>query len=78
MICNCIYEFQKNELKAEIIRKGYSIAEVAKAVGIDVASLHRKMSGKSDFYRSEIQKIREILNLSEQDLLRIFFAHKVA
>lgn len=32
------------------------------------------MNGTSDFYRGEIEKIVRLLNLSGEDVLRIFFA----
>ena len=66
--------FQKNEFKAEVVRRNLTLENVANDIGIDVATLHRKMSGVSDFYRSEIEKIIKFLNLSNEDVLRIFFA----
>ena len=70
--------FQKNEFKAEVVRKGMTLENVANAIGIDVASLHRKMNGSSDFYRKEIESIVILLGLSGEDVLRIFFAEQVA
>ena len=66
--------FQKNEFKAEVVRRGMSLDDVAKAIGINPASLHRKMNGTSDFYRGEIEKIVKLLDLSGSDVIRIFFA----
>lgn len=66
--------FQKNEFKAEVVRRNLTLENVATAIGIDAATLHRKMNGVSDFYRSEIEKIIKYLNLSNEDVLRIFFA----
>ena len=66
--------FQKNEFKAEVIRRGMTLDNVADALGINPASLHRKMNGASDFYRGEIEKIIKILHLSGEEVLRIFFA----
>lgn len=66
--------FQKNEFKAEVIRRGMTLDNVADALGINPASLHRKMNGASDFYRGEIEKIIKTLHLSEEEVLRIFFA----
>lgn len=64
--------FQKNEFRAEVVRNGMSLEDVAKAIGINYVSLHRKMNGTSDFYRGEIEKIVRLLNLSGEDVLRIF------
>ncbi len=55
--------FQKNEFKAEVIRRGMTLDNVADALGINPASLHRKMNGASDFYRGEIEKIIKTLHL---------------
>jgi transcriptional regulator with XRE-family HTH domain len=66
--------FQKNEFKAEVVRRGLTLEKVAVQMGIDAATLHRKMNGSSDFYRSEIEKIIEMMGLSGDDVLRIFFA----
>jgi transposase-like protein len=66
--------FQKNEFKAEVVRRGLSLDEVAKAIGINPASLHRKMNGTSDFYRGEIEQIIKLLGLNGEDVIRIFFA----
>lgn len=66
--------FKKNEFKAEVVRRDKTLEDVARAIGIDIATLHRKINGASDFYRSEIEKIIKYLNLSNEDVLRIFFA----
>lgn len=69
--------FQKNEFKAELVRRGLSVEQVAKMLGIDTVSLYRKMNGESDFFRNEIDVLRRKLNLSDADLLKIFFAKEL-
>ena len=66
--------FKKNEFKAAMVRKGLTVADIAKELGIDPATLFRKMSGQSDFYRNEIEKLCTLLELSAEDTLKIFFA----
>lgn len=66
--------FQENEFRAEIARRGLTIKEVAKMLGIDPVSLYRKMKGESDFFRNEIQTIREKFSLTDNDVIKIFFA----
>lgn len=66
--------FQKNEFKAEVMRRGLSLEDVANALKINPVSLHRKMNGTSDFYRGEIELIIKLLGLSGDDVIRIFFA----
>lgn len=66
--------FKKNEFKAAMARKELSVADLAKELGIDPATLFRKISGQSDFYRNEIEKLCQLLELSAEDTLKIFFA----
>lgn len=66
--------FQKNEFKAELARRGLTQRNIAGFLGIDPVSLYRKMTGESDFYRNEIEIIRQKLSLSNRDIMRIFFA----
>lgn len=49
--------------------------EWAKYLGINKATLHRKMIGESDFWRDEIQKTCDFLG--EEELNSIFFAKEV-
>lgn len=53
-----------------------SPAELAGQLGINRATLYRKISGESDFNRKEIQKCRELFG--EQECNAIFFAPDVA
>ena len=66
--------FKKNELRAVMARKEMSANELAKALGIDPATLSRKISGQSDFYRNEIEKLCKILELTPEETMQIFFA----
>ena len=66
--------FKKNEFRAMLARKETNAGEIAKALGIDPATLSRKISGQSDFYRSEIEKLCKILDLTPEETLQIFFA----
>ena len=66
--------FKKNEFRAMLARKEISATEIAKVLGIDKATLSRKISGQSDFYRNEIEKICQILGLTPNETMQIFFA----
>ena len=61
------------ELKAEIVRKGYSVPVLAKEIGISKKALYCKMTGKSNFKLNEMRKIINILNLTNEKILYIFF-----
>lgn len=54
--------------------QGQSFEILAKALGINLSTFYRKLSGESDFTRNEIQIIRSQLSLSIEDVDRIFFA----
>ena len=63
----------KTELEVSMLRKGVSAATLAEKIGINRVTLYRKMvTGK--FERSEIIKIRDVLELTEAEMLRIFFS----
>lgn len=68
--------FDKYKFLGKIKEKGKTVQEVADFLGINVTTLYRKMNGESDFFREEIQKLREFLSL--EDPMIIFFANEVA
>ena len=69
--------FKKNEFRAILARKEMSANDVAKALGIDPATLSRKISGQSDFYRNEIAKLCKILDLSAEEIMQIFLLNNL-
>lgn len=60
-------------LKAKMYECGYNDQKIAEAIGIDVSTFYRKKSGLSDFTREEIKRIKDTLDLSLDDVDRIFF-----
>lgn len=68
----------RNLLEAKIKEVGSNIAEAAKAIGVEKPTFYRKLSGKSDFYRKEIEMLVKFLNLSIDDMEKIFFNNVVA
>lgn len=67
-----------NELKAEIARNGLTIPELAKEMGISKKRLYARINLERCFKQSEICAIAEILNLSNEAIIKIFFAEKVS
>lgn len=61
------------ELKVFLTRREMSLHEYAKRLGISRQSLAKKMDGTVDFKLKEAQATREILNLSTEDWMYIFF-----
>lgn len=64
----------REELRAEIARKNLSKRAIAKALGISETSLLMKMRHDREFKESEIKKLVEVLNLTPDDVSRIFLA----
>lgn len=63
--------FDHKKFKAELIIKGKNMKDVANMLGINEATLYRKINGNSDFYRREIQLICDYLDI--EDPSNIFF-----
>lgn len=66
------------ELNAAIARAGMTQQQLAEKLGISMVQMSRKMNGVSDFWRHEINSMRHILHLSDDDTVRIFFTDKVS
>lgn len=66
------------DLKAECARHCITLDKLASRIGISKASLYRKMTGKSEFSRNELQAIRDVLYLNDEQFLHIFFDNKLA
>lgn len=62
-----------NKLKGKITEKGYSVKTLASEVGLCETSLRRKINQKSEITIEESLKIKNKLNLSNQDYIDIFF-----
>lgn len=66
--------FNKNKFKYFVAEKDKTLGEVSDYLGINPATLTRKMNGESDFTRSEIQAISLYLGLSVTEVVDIFFS----
>lgn len=63
----------ENMLRAKIIEKGYNVDTFCAKAGFARSTFDRKLTGKTDFDRSEIEKIIEVLDLKDEELRNIFF-----
>lgn len=59
-------------------RNGFTLAEVAKKLGINETTLYRKSTGVSDFTRAELQELRVVLGLTADEANAIFFGEQTA
>lgn len=65
------------EFKAVMIKRGLTLKKLANLVGISNTTLSYKINNKREFTSSEMEAIREALNLTEDERNRIFFANNV-
>ena len=66
--------FNRNKLRAKVIENGFTMKQIAGMLHVSEVTLYRKINGKSDFTRKEIQKLKEILKLDAKTVGEIFFA----
>lgn len=65
-------------LRDKIEEKRTTISEIALKMGVDKATLYRRIANSETFTIGEVGKITEILNLSHDEAVSIFFSHIVA
>lgn len=65
-------------LEKYIKESGYKREYLAKALGLSRASFIYRMRGTRDFTITEVYKLSMILNLSERDIINIFFPRRVS
>lgn len=70
--------FNRHLFEQKVSESSYTMDELAWKLGINAATLYRKKTGISDFTRSEIQRISEILSLSRDEVVAVFFAEELA
>lgn len=64
--------FDKNKLKGKIVECGYSVEQIAKILGVNPATLYRKLSQESEFTRNEIATLKSTLKLTVSEINEIF------
>ena len=64
---------KKNLLEAKMKIHGDRQEDLAKALDISITTFNYKLNGKSNFTRTEMQKIRERYSLSDEEFIEIFF-----
>lgn len=68
----------RNLLEAKLKEKGTNVSEISMYLSIDKATFYWKISGVSDFYTNEIKEIMKFLNLTIEEMEKIFFDDFVA
>ena len=65
--------FKQNLFRAKMMQLELCTKDVADIMQCSMGSVYRKIRGESDFTRREIQLFCSKCNLSERELLYIFF-----
>lgn len=68
--------FNYNEFKAAMARSGFTQRRLAEVLGLNAATITRKIRRGGDFSRSEINTMIEAMGI--EDPKRIFFAKELA
>ena len=64
-------------LNGKISLSRIPITAIAEEMGLSRQSLYLKMKGERDFKTSEVEKLCEVLRLTEDERMLIFFADEV-
>lgn len=62
-----------NKVKGMVMSKGSSCGKLAKELGITPTTLSTRLSGKTEFSKSELDTVKRVYNLSNDEFIEIFF-----
>lgn len=65
-------------LRYHAAKSGYTMSKLAETLGVNASTLSRKLSGDTDFTRSEIVILKNCLHLTLEDVDHIFFTKELA
>lgn len=63
----------QNLLNSKVALSGLTFKEVAQKIGIPYQNFSKRKAGKIEFNAKEIKAIKEVLNLTNDDVVEIFF-----
>ena len=66
-----------SKLKAIMVERGFTQADLAKLLNISEQTLNYKINNKREFKASEIQALIQILQIPSDQVDAIFFVHDV-
>lgn len=64
----------KRELEIAILRAGLTKNDVIEKSGISRKAFYSRLKGATQFKQNEIARLKEILNLTDNDIISIFFS----
>lgn len=62
-----------NKLRGKIVEKGLNVETLAALIGIDRSSLYRKLNKSERITVGEANKMKEVLEMSNEEATNIFF-----
>lgn len=65
-------------LRGKIVEKGMDVPGVAARMGVDRSTLYRRIADSDTFTIGEARQITEILGLTNDEAVAIFFSQAVA
>lgn len=63
-----------NLLNSKVALAGLTFKELAEKIGMPYQSLNNRKKGKIEFTSSEIKALKDILNLTNDDVIAIFIS----
>ena len=66
------------KLRGKIAEKGFTITYFCEAANINRSTFDRKVAGRGEFTREEIEKIIRVLEMTDEETRIIFFTESVA
>lgn len=69
--------FVKSEFKAKLAQKEMNVETLASLIDRDKGTIYRKLNN-GIFTTEEVERIKEVLMLSDKDVVSIFFASPVS
>lgn len=64
----------QNLLNSKVALSGLTFKELAKKIGMPYQSFNNRKTGKIEFNSSEIKALKEVLNLTNDDVEAIFLS----
>ena len=58
-----------------VFGSGYTLKSLSEKIGICYSTFYRKVKNPRTFSIEEVQGIAQILNLSQEDIIKIFFTY---
>lgn len=63
-----------NKLKGKIVEKGMNVEKLAELISVDRSSMYRKLNNFEKITIGEANKIKSVLDLTDEEANSIFFA----